>query len=192
MAGKSVTYLDLPDNFFWLISVDGYRIGETSTKNRGYSLDGLDVNTAVVDTGTSLFYIPYSIHDQFIQNVFKGMQYDDYYWPLYLGPCDRSKYKSIFFYNDQQEIFLEILPENYVLEYDIGIPDWCLMGFSVNFDDYWLLGDSFLRNFYSVWDEENDRIGFAPKDTATETTVRSGEAPPTDVVEPDEPYDDGN
>jgi hypothetical protein len=63
MAGKSVTYLDLPDNFFWLISVDGYRIGETSTKNRGYSLDGLDVNTAVVDTGTSLFYIPYSIHD---------------------------------------------------------------------------------------------------------------------------------
>jgi hypothetical protein len=48
------------------------------------------------------------------------------------------------------------------------------------------LGDSFLRNFYSIWDEENDQIGFAQHITSTATITVGAE--PTDILEPS--YDD--
>ena len=59
------------------------------------------------------------------------------------------------------------------------------MGFAANSDSYWLLGDSFLRNSYTIWDEENDRIGFAPKNTDTVSTIRYGEEKPTQTLVPE-------
>jgi hypothetical protein len=58
------------------------------------------------------------------------------------------------------------------------------MGFAANYENYWLLGDSFLRNYYTIWDEENDRLGFAPKVTATTSTIRTGEPAPTEILVP--------
>lgn len=58
------------------------------------------------------------------------------------------------------------------------------MGFAANSDDYWLLGDSFLRNFYTIWDEDNGKIGFAPKDVDNFSTIHSGESIPQNVLNP--------
>ncbi len=58
------------------------------------------------------------------------------------------------------------------------------MGFAANSENYWLLGDSFLRNYYTIWDEENDRLGFAPKVNSTTSTIRTGEPAPSESLVP--------
>lgn len=186
MAGGQITWMTLPSHFFWIITITGFRIGEATDPNQiSYEFAGLSTVRAVVDTGTSLFYVPNGFVSTFVKSVFQDMSYDTSYYPLYLGSCNRALYKSIFLYNNQQDVYLEVTPENYVLAADIGIPGKCLMGFAANSDNYWLLGDSFLRNYYSIWDEENDRIGFAPKNTATVSPIRTGEPRPEHSLLPE-------
>ena len=46
-------------------------------------------------------------------------------------------------------------------------------------DHNWLLGDVFLRNFYTIWDNENSIVGIAPHITSTSVyyTTTTMEAP---------------
>jgi len=55
-------------------------------------------------------------------------------------------------------------------------------------DSYWLAGDVFIRNFYTIWDQENAKIGFAPLATGTATIVVS-DPPAANVIKPVYPAD---
>jgi hypothetical protein len=94
-----------------------------------------------------------------------------------VATCDLTKLHSIFIYADGNH--LEITPASYVLNLDIGMPGKCLMGFTKNSANYWLMGDSFLRNFYTIWDEENDKLGFATHITSTATILTTTGVVPT-------------
>jgi hypothetical protein len=48
-----------------------------------------------------------------------------------------------------------------------------LVGISQNNYDYWLMGDTFLRNYVSIWDDTNKRLGFVPH-SATTATIHNG------------------
>ena len=80
------------------------------------------MDRSIVDTGTSLFYVPSGIISAFVKTVFKGRTYDTSNYPLYVSSCDRTLYPSIFLYNSQYDVYLEVTPENYVLSVDIGVP----------------------------------------------------------------------
>ena len=70
------------------------------------------------------------------------------YGDLY-GSCDLSKYQSVYLL--MGEIWFEIPPSVYV-ESGVGK---CFIQLGSNQADWWLLGDTFLRNYYSVWDSPN-------------------------------------
>lgn len=103
------------------------------------------------------------------------MTHYDNYLPFVVADCDRSKYESIFLYNNASSSYFEVTPENYVLDIQFE-EDKCVLGFYPNTDEYWLLGDSFIRNFYTIWDEENDQLGFAPHITSS-ATIERGQPP---------------
>jgi hypothetical protein len=111
------------------------------------------MNKAIVDTGSSLAYVPSGLWVKFVQTLMGTIPYQ-LYSDAIVSSCDRALYKSVFLYVDNK--YFEITPSNYVLTVDIGIPGKCLIGFTKFSSDRWLLGDVFLRNFYSIWNEETD------------------------------------
>jgi len=56
---------------------------------------------------------------------------------------------------------LTLHPADYILEFEIGRELECVVGISPDKDVIWTLGQVFLRSFYTVFDRDNDRIGFA-------------------------------
>lgn len=86
--------------------------------------------------------------------------------------------KSFFLYIDGR--YLEITPTSYVLP--VGTDNngnaVCAIGIVSSGDSNWLLGDVFLKNFFSVWDDDNGKIRFAPHKHTTSTIV-AGNKPAT-------------
>ncbi len=111
------------------------------------------MNQAIIDTGTSLVYVPTGLWVKFVQTLMRGISYQVYSDAI-VASCDRSLYKSVFLLIDNK--FYEITPSNYVLTVDIGMPGKCLLGFTKFSTNRWLVGDVFLRNYYSIWNEETD------------------------------------
>lgn len=113
----------------------------------------------MTDTGTSCTYFP-TEHYQEIINILKTLipnWYIDTYGDIGI-PCDEKSYLPTisFLYGGY---WMEMRPEDWIVETD-GLC-WACLGEN-NFDEYWILGDTFLRGFYSVHDNANARFGFAP------------------------------
>ena len=62
--------------------------------------------------------------------------------------------------------WLEIPPSAYFMPYSGA---YCKIGFRNGGDREWLLGDVFLKNFYTVWDNTNNRFGIGPHKTSAST-----------------------
>lgn len=76
--------------------------------------------------------------------------------------------------------YMEITPSSYLLsvgEFTDG-SEACLIGIVGNGDTYWLAGDVFLKNFFSVWDDDNSVIQLAPHKFSS-STFFSGSEPTT-------------
>jgi hypothetical protein len=93
----------------------------------------------------------------------------------YLSSCDPTQYNSVYLRIDSY--WVEVDPWTFVLDatYE-GYPDYCMVGIAIYSDDYWLLGDVFLRNFYAIFDEGNTRLGLVPS-LISNSTIVSGNAP---------------
>ncbi len=106
-------------------------MGTTNTFNdnttSAFLITGM--NKAIIDTGTSLIYVPYGMFVKFVKAAFKDTGYEVFQTYI-VATCDLTKLRSIFIYvNDQ---YLEITPASYVLNLDIGMEGKCLMAFTQN------------------------------------------------------------
>ena len=73
--------------------------------------------------------------------------------------------------------WLEFHPDDYILSITNNGTTGCVLGFLSSNSTYFILGDSFLRGYYSVHDMTNDRIGFAPHKTSKKKEIESGVNP---------------
>lgn len=53
-------------------------------------------------------------------------------------------------------------PKDYIVWYKVGNKDYCSLGIEPDFeDDYgWTFGQTFMKVFYTVFDRDNERLGF--------------------------------
>jgi len=142
-----ISYVPLSDEKYWMFTMDNFAIGSATESNV----------TVIADTGTSLLAGP----TDFITKVQAAIGAK----PLAKGEytLDCSKLDSL------PKLTITLAGKDYVLEgkdYALQVSGQCLSGFMgidlpagnpVKF----ILGDVFLRKYYSIYDAGNKRMGFA-------------------------------
>lgn len=141
---------------YWLVSATDIKIGGVSTGSCGRFI-GCEM---VVDTGTSILAGPPKAMNALIAKV--GNVKED---------CSNVKsLPTLTFAFGGKDFDLE--PDFYVIR--VADPksgkDQCQLGIQgVNAGvPIWILGDPFLRKYYTVWDAEQQRVGFAVAKPPTE------------------------
>jgi hypothetical protein len=130
---------------YWEIAMDSVMLGD----------EVLDVNKAgaVVDTGTSLIAVPKDVSNA----IHKSMGGFPFINGLHLIRCKRAK--DLTFNLGGKEYTLT--GEQYVMPLLFGFCATAIVGMNLP-GNLWILGDTFLRQYYSVYDLDNNRVGFAP------------------------------
>lgn len=158
-------YLPFKDNsMFYNVRVSAFLIGSKS-----YALKA-KATTGCLDTGTSLMYVPKSYYSTLIGALIAGTtavyssssgKYYDY--------CSRSIiYKSLWLL--MGTTWLQVPPSAYFMPIS-STSTICRIGVEKGGDNEWLLGDVFLKNFYTVWDNTNSRIGIGPHKTSASAWI---------------------
>ncbi|KAF7463039.1 hypothetical protein GHT09_010590 [Marmota monax] len=137
---------------YWQIGIEEFYVGEEAS---GWCSQGCQ---AMVDTGTSLLTVPQQYLSSLLQAI--GAQKDEY--GQFFMNCNDVQNLSTFTFVIKGVQF-PLLPSAYILNEN----GYCLVGLeatyvsSGNGQPFWILGDVFLRSYYSVFDMANNRVGFA-------------------------------
>lgn len=90
----------------------------------------------------------------------KVVQVDQYV----MATCNATQYKSLYLRLDDH--WFEIKPSSFLLNATYQFEedqssDWCTIGIIPQVEKYVVLGNTFLRNYYVIFDMEMDRVGIS-------------------------------
>ncbi|NP_001076103.1 gastricsin precursor [Oryctolagus cuniculus] len=137
---------------YWQIGIDEFLI---SSEASGWCSQGCQ---AIVDTGTSLLTVPQEYMSDLLEAT--GAQENEY--GEFLVDCDSTESLPTFTFVINGVEF-PLSPSAYILNTD----GQCMVGVEATYlssqdgEPLWILGDVFLRAYYSVFDMANNRVGFA-------------------------------
>lgn len=140
-----INWLDVDNSGFWQVELNVIEYG-TSKLYDGSS-------QAILDTGTSLIYGPADDVLKLFSEVGEGrVCINDQ--GLFACRCTSvAEFKPMNFSMGGYEFRLE---PDFMFRYDDGLCTLLVVGQS---DNFWLLGDAFLRQYYTIWDMDNKKIG---------------------------------
>lgn len=133
---------------YWTIKMNKF-----AAANSTVNLCGDPFCYAIVDTGTSLISIPEGQYADVIRQISDGLNCNDV-------DCEDvaiDDFPVLTFGMEPDNIFL-LQPSDYVLCYGWG---QCSIQFQSTSDEWWILGDVFIKTYYTLFDAENMRVGFA-------------------------------
>ncbi|KAI0032985.1 acid protease [Vararia minispora EC-137] len=149
LIGGDVTFVPVTREGYWQVEMDAI----TVNGRRAFSIAR---TSAIIDTGTTLI-----VGDtQSVQNVYESItgavDNGDGTWSV---PCDATPQVSLTF----NGTVFSITPEAFVLGSGSSTATQCIGGLS--YDDsiagqFWIVGDVFLQNVYTVFDVGNSQVGF--------------------------------
>lgn len=130
---------------------------------------------AIIDTGTSYIMTPdaEALHDAIPGATPKSQDDDGDDDGYYLVPCDSQVDVQLVI----SGIAYSISPADYVGASSSSAAGTCtstIVGQKTFGDHDWLVGDTFLKNVYTVFDYERNRVGLAPRGEGGSTGDMSG------------------
>ncbi|XP_009568075.2 gastricsin [Cuculus canorus] len=146
-----IVWAPVTQELYWQIGIDEFAIGQSAT---GWCSEGCQ---AIVDTGTFLLTVPQGYMGSFVQAL--GAQQTSYGYAVDCSQIENMP-TITFVINGAA---LPLSPSAYVMNQNgyctLGIEETYLS--SQNGQPLWILGDVFLKEYYTVFDMGNNRIGFA-------------------------------
>ncbi|KAH9254906.1 hypothetical protein BASA81_007156 [Batrachochytrium salamandrivorans] len=138
----AITWVPLFRKAFWEVVMDSVTLGNTVLATNPH---------AVLDSGTSLIAIPSAFASQIHQQL-GAIPFQN---GLQLIQC--TGLPSISF--TMNGVTFTLRNEDYVLPFGFGFCVSVFIGIDIN--NFWILGDSFLKLYYTIFDLDNGRIGLA-------------------------------
>ena len=100
------------------------------------------------------------------------------YYGLYFGSCDSTLYPQVYYYINGA--YYGVHPTTYLIPND-NSSNFCYLGF-LDGGDQFILGASFMKGYYSIFDDDNSQVAFL-LNVESNATVSVGPAP-TEVFKP--------
>lgn len=148
----NLAYIPVEQQSFWKVPVRGVSINGQQT----YDKEG----SAILDTGTTLLVIPVAVSRK-IHQAIPGASFDALYgWRILCGLAKKDKMPSITITLGEHDFLLgaaDLVGEN--VQAGNGL---CYSGIAESQSPIFILGDTFLKHNYSVYDYGNMRVGLAP------------------------------
>lgn len=161
-----ISYTDVPppqkDKGEWVIPLDGVGFDGKSAKTTS--------TLASIDTGTSYIFAPLDDLDAIFELVPGSRGYQNDLYREYEVPCDTKAPIHLTFSGVKYEILAKDWVEKRSDDSCVGTLYAQIEGGSAG---QWLVGDTFLKNVYSVFDGDKMRIGFASKAAPPKPTITS-------------------
>lgn len=143
--------------------------------------------SAIIDTGTSYAILPPNDAET-LHSLIPGASK---FGSDFVLPCDSDAELRVTF----SGVSYAISPKDYVGSKSGSKCTSTIVGQETFGEKVWLLGDTFLKNVYAVFDYDNNKIGFAGRDGMTDPIVTSeataNSVKPSDVGDTGD-ADDGN
>ncbi|KAJ1971689.1 aspartic proteinase precursor [Dimargaris xerosporica] len=144
-----ITYADVRRKGYWEVDLEGARLGDIAID--------LDGDSAAIDTGTSLIALRSTLADLINEEIGATKSWNGQY-TLDCKKLDSLK-DFVFKFGGRE---FPLTPYDYTLQ----VQGQCISAFmGLDLPDklknLWIVGDAFLRKYYTVYDLGKNRVGFA-------------------------------
>lgn len=154
-----IAWLPLVSIYYWMAYLDTAKIGDTDWP--------ITVQTIIFDSGSSINHIPTREYNILLNQLTKDHVCKSVMNPLETYYCECTGVDDPTFpvlTLTSGNVALNFKPIDYLVYEKIDMNDthMCMISFQEETrpdTTFWLLGDSFLRAFYTIYDFENRRIG---------------------------------
>jgi cathepsin D len=157
-TGEFTTLPLSSDLGYWMVQLDGVSVVSLSAQhNQSFFLDFPENNQVIMDTGTTLIMAPKKAAKR-LHSFIPGARKSHWFSKFYVFPCQNVENISIGFVLGGKTFYLS--KNDFVL----GTTDHgktCMSAIQSSKNNEWILGGSFLRNVYSVWDAEAKTLSLA-------------------------------
>ncbi|KAI8370852.1 aspartic peptidase domain-containing protein [Choanephora cucurbitarum] len=145
-------FVDAIDDNYWMIAMQTIRIGN--------QLPQFVRRKGIIDSGSTLIIMPAMDAKEYHKHIKGAFPNGDGTWSI---PCKNVRdIQPIWIELDT--ITLELAADSLFMAPASSTSVYCLSGISEQSssdEDTWILGDVFLKNFYTVFDLERKQLGFA-------------------------------
>lgn len=157
-----------------VISETYWVLGLKDVSVNGKSIKSTEPQVGIIDSGTSLMVVPPSFYNAFYHRIFFKIPFFN---GLNIVRC--AALKPITFNFGGKDYTLE--PTDYTLGITKSLCIPLFIKGTLAGNNAFIIGDIFFHKFYSVFDQKNSRVGFAP--------VKTPEDDDVDVVDEDDLMD---